>query len=364
MLKRGIKGRGGIIDNFMLGGGTSDIRVVSNSCVNGVPTYANLYTTPQDIVAKNLTINAILLPTAYFSGSGFYCLYKIQVSGKITIGIGGEINCMGEIPAGGGSWNSQSGCTGYLGSFQSGSGVYQSTCGGSGSGGTGSTGATGAAGSPDGTRPNATFTYFGGSGGAGVAFGAGTPGPGGYCIGDSVIVSGVSGPSVVNDFAPSIYQDGIVYSNLDGSNGSYPANGYFLKPYHICGGGGGGGSCGGIAGVGGGAAGGGVCFIKCDVLELGSSGFNINCRGGYGTGAAGGGGFVCICCSQIIWSNSGVISVAGGTGAGNSTTNGKPGKILLFTNDVVAAWDTARDPAFSGVLTKEDYDAAVLAYNS
>lgn len=361
MPTRGLRGRGFSIDNLMLGGGNTDTTISTPSCVHGVSGFASLYASPQDIMVRNLTINSQLIPVAYSSGSGSgYFVYKILASGKITLGTGGIIRCDGGIPAGDHLWTNDSGCIGFQGPFQYGGGSYQSTVGGSGSGGS-SAGGGGSPGWPTGSRPNDALTYFGGAGGNGAG-GSGTAG--GFNLLNWTISNG---SFVINPFSPSVYLDGIVYSNTDGSNGSYPTNGYFLRPYVINGGGGGGGSGTFVSGQGGGGCGGGVCFIKCDTLILGPNGTNIFAAGGGSTGGggAGGGGVVIIVASDIVWGTNAIISVQGGlTSGGLSTQNGQHGRVLIFSNNLVASFDTSSVSGFNGAVTKAMYDAAVLAYNS
>lgn len=360
MPRRGLRGRGFSIDNLLLGGGTSNVTIDTPSCVNGVVGYTNLYTSPQDIIVKNLTINSQLLPTVYTSGSPAYYLYRIMANGTITINTSGGIRCGGDIPAGGSGWTSSQGCVGYLGSFQYGSGIFYNTLGGSGNGGSANMSGTGTAGQPNGAKPNSPLTYFGGSGGYGKVYSSGTVAAGGFSFIDSLTVPG---PAVINEFSSSIYTEGLIYCNIDGNSGSYPANGYFLRPHVINGGGGGGGSTNAPADIGGGAAGGGVCHLTCDTLILGGSSGNIQADGGSGSGGGGGGGVVIIVASEIVWGDSAIITVRGGTGVDGGATNGKPGRVMIFSNNLVYSWDTRRIPSFDGIVTKAMYDAAVLAYN-
>lgn len=357
MLKRGLRGRGFSVDNLLLGGGTDDVTITTPSCIYGVSGYTNIDSVPHDLVVRSLTVNNQFTPTNYVSTGNYYCLYKLQVREKLNIN--GSIRCDGSIPGGGGSWSDNAGSPAYMGPFQYNSGVYINTVGGSGLGGSSNPSGAGSAGMPNGSIPNAPLTYFGGAGGSGLSSGGQLGGTGGFNVLNSITVPGVS---VINWFSPSVYQEGIIYSNLDGNTGSYPANGYFLKPYKINGGGGGGGN-GGSGG--GGAAGGGVCHILCDTLVLGTTGASINANGGSGLGGGGGGGVVIIVASEIQWGASATITVQGGHGGDvGGANNGSHGRVLIFSNNLVASFDTYTTVGFDGIVTKAMYDAAVLAYNS
>ena len=337
MRRPGFTGRGFYQDKLMLGPGGSDITISANSCVFGVPGFSALYSGGQDIIARNITINSHLLASAKLTS--FYYLFKVIASGTVTLNSGGLIRTSGDVCAGGGVWDSPQGCVGYVSPFRDAISLDEgSTLGGSGDGGSTNVSGPGNYGQP----PSAEKSiYWGGSGGTGKVNGGSPGGSGGICI-----------PNLQsnNFFQPSVYLDGIIYTNV--GTPSLPSA---LFPYRICGGGGGGGSGDDVSGTGGGAAGGGVCWVTADKLVF--NGGSIDCNGGYTNtgGGGGGGGLVILNVGEIDWasSNSTIFCTSGASGEGDP---GSDGTVLIFSNDLIAK--------FTGNVTKAIYDAAVASFNA
>jgi hypothetical protein len=342
MRRPGFTGRGFYQDKLMLGPGGADLTISAPTCVFGaVLGSTNLYSSPQDIIARNITINSQLFPT--HKASGRYYPLKIISNGTVSLNAGGLVRSGGDVCANGGVWSFGSGNTGYISPFFNNTGNnLGGTVGGSGRGGAAAVSGSGTAGEPY-TVQAETLIYWGGSGGTGKKNGTSSSlgGEGGQCSPDF---------GTCNAFQPSIYLDGIIYTNIDSN--SFPKS---LFPYRLCGGGGGGGASDDVSGTGGGAAGGGVCWITADKLVM--NGGSVDCNGGYTNtgGGGGGGGLVIINAGERDWaSNSSTIFCSGGASDGGGT--GSDGTVLIFSNDLVAK--------FTGNVTKTIYDAAVLAFNS
>ena len=347
MPKRGLRGNGWIFNNLLAGTGSADVNISTSTCVGGVTGFANLYTTNQDVICRNLTITSEFVPVFTSVTS---TTKKIYVSGTLTIGQNGGIVADGTVPNGGAPALTTPGqgyvcscCTypPYAPPYHS-SGIL-GNLGGSGSGGAaGGTGLPGQQGMPG--IISETFVFWGGSGGSGAALSS---------------ISGGSGGSAFPQFQltswcdPSVWQQAMFYGmwndNLDG--GTTPTN---LSPFYLNGGSGGGGSAGT---GGGGGAGGGVLWICASEIILSGTNSVISANGQNASyGGGGGGGLIILVTGRLVFETS-TASITALGGASSEGTAGAPGRILVFSNELVGQFTT-------GTLTQSTYQAAAVAYNA
>lgn len=267
--------------------------------------------------------------------------FRFIVSDTLTLNTGGSINCDG---GGGVLWDELTGSPGFK--EKNTEIITYGTVGGSGNG--------GACANPGGSgEPTSASQYarrwLGGNGGKGGAIGEGA-------------VAGVASDirQVQNWFAPSIYQNAVVFDN---SYWLYDPFMDMLLPWRICGGGGGGGCGQPVSSTGrGGGAGGGVVYIAANRIVM--AGGSISAKGqscyagDHGGGGGGGGGAVVLVCSELVWeSESSTIDVSGGTNGGYGADDGENGNILLFSNQVFYRFD-------GGILDKDTYEQAVVKYQA
>jgi hypothetical protein len=327
---------GGFYHDKLLGGGgninmtISAPTVVNNGGGNLWGTYATqLYPSgPQDIIAKNLTVNSALVPMGLLPAGygGAVGLYKIICSGNLILNSGGYVSVNGRDANGSTTYTSPSECKGFIAGSVGGS--------------------SGCAGSGQGGGPFNNFEpmfYLGGSGGQGLGVEPGTPGAAQF---DTV------GTISNNVFQPSIYNDGTIMTNYTIEMSLNDLAGPVIIGM-VFGGAGGGGCGGGVGSPAAGGAGGGVCYISCDKLILNEG--NIYAKGQPSSnGGGGGGGVVIIVCSEVVWQ--GLDSVIDAHGGGTGGQQGGGGRILLFSNTLVASFDTT--------MTFAQYSSALRAYQA
>ena len=353
--------RGGLTGNFtnkfIFGPGGDNITISTPSCIYNVTNYANLYASPQDIICKNLTISDILLPTYYVNIGGSttpkYSTFKVICSNTLTLNTGGSIRVDGSV-INSGDVSTNYGGLGYglFGGANNSTQPY-GTLGGSGSGGIGSStiGGSGHLAYIDITNSllENPRIHLGGAGAAGASLNAGTGGTGGTPAFDK---------QFGNRFQPSIWQEACLYDYQIGTPGGCLdenlTNNVFMAKSKVCGGGGGGGAGGAVGNTGGGGAGGGVCYIAADKIVMNNGVIVADGQQATTGGGGGGGGVIIIVASTIEWveDTTSYIRASGGGG----TNAGSDGRILVFTDDVVAE--------FTSTLNADTYYAAVKAYKA